>query len=242
MIKSINIRTAFQPLLNFIFLALCCLSLFSSCSDKYNSLYDAAVPPLLSFNKDTMHIREKDYSGIIGWVNPILWMHSIPSLPQLNIFYSDTSGKVHFTYRGTPMQDSKPIIVAGDSTSLWCSCDTAGVYRVDFYLTDQLGKISYRPFIVNCLANDKAKPDLFLELVDSSSLGNWYYRFDATKTEKKYGRLAGFYFTVNGSPVFSRTAVLDWVFHNRGEQLISLYVVDDLGLHSDTITQKTFIP
>jgi hypothetical protein len=229
---------AFIPFCYLCFL----LSLFTSCSDKYKSLYALAEPPRLAFNKDSISIREKDYTGIIGWVNPILWMHSIPSLQQLNIQYSDTSGKIHFTYRGVPMQDSKPIIVAGDSTSLYCSCDTSGVYRIDFILTDQLGKLSLRPLIVNCLGNDKAVPDLYLDFVDSSEVGNWRYRLDATKTEKKYGRITGYYFTINGQEMFSRTAVLDWVFHARGVQNVSLYVVDDLGLRSEMIKQKLLIP
>lgn len=218
------------------------VSMFSSCSDKYKSIYDAAEQPHLFFNKDSMNIREKDYLSVVGWVNPILWMHSIPSVHQLNILYSETTGKVHFTYRGVLMEDSKPIIVAGDSTSLYCSCDTAGLYKVDFFLTDQLGRISSRPLIVNCLANDKAIPKLFMDFIDSSQIDNWSYRLDATKTEKKYGNITGYYFNVNGQPLFSRTAVGHWVFHQRGEHSISLYVTDDLGLHSDTITQKLIIP
>lgn len=212
------------------------------CSDKYQSLYDAAKAPVLAFSKDTMRIREKDYTNINGWVNPVLWMHSIPSMEQLNISYSDTSGKVHFSYRGVAMEAGKQIIVAGDSTSLFCDCDTAGLYSVDFYLTDQLGKVSYRPFIVDCLANDRAVPDLFIEFVDSSQADNWYYRFDATKTEKKYGKITGYYYGVNGQVFYNATAVANWVFHSHGEQTVSLYVTDDLGLHSDTLTKKIIIP
>ena len=226
------------------YLFLLWILLVAACSDKYKSLYDAAPVPVLSFNKlhDTMTIREKDPGNVTGWVNPFLWMHSVPSLHQMNIQYSDTSGKVHFVYRGVLMEDSKPIIVAGDSTSMFCYCDTAGVYAVDFYLTDQLGKVSSHSLIVNCLANDKAIPDLYLEFVDSSQVDNWYYRFDATKTQKLYGRITGYYFNVNSQPLFSATAVANWIFHLRGEQTVSLYVTDDLGLRSDTITKKIMIP
>jgi hypothetical protein len=216
----------------------------SACSDKYKSLYDAAPVPMLEFNKlhDSMYIREKDPANITGWGNPFLWMHSVPALQQMNIQYSDTSGKVHFVYRGVLMEDSKPIIVAGDSTSMFCHCDTAGIYAVDFYLTDQLGKVSSRTLYVNCLANDKAKADLYMDFIDSSQIDNWSYRLDATKTEKLYGRIMGYYFSVDGVDLFSPTAVGHWVFHTRGEHTISLYVIDDLGLHSDTVTQKITIP
>jgi len=226
------------------YLFLLWIFLVAACSDKYKSLYDAAPVPQLSFNKlhDTMTIREKDPGNVTGWVNPFLWMHSVPSLHQMNIQYSDTSGKVHFVYRGVLMEDSKPIIVAGDSTSMFCYCDTSGIYAVDFYLTDQLGKVSAKTLIVNCLSNDKAVPNLYLEFVDSAQRDNWYYRFDATKTNKQYGRITGYYFTVNNLPLFSPSAVANWIFHLRGEQTVSLYVVDDLGLHSDTITKKILIP
>jgi hypothetical protein len=189
-----------------------------------------------------MYIREKDPGNVTGWVNPFLWMHSIPSLQQLNLMYNDPGGKVHFVYRGVPMEEGKAMIVAGDSTSVFCHCDTAGVYAVDFYLTDQLGKVSAKTLHVNCLANDRAKPDLFMDFIDSSQTDNWSYRLDATKTEKLYGRIMGYYFNVNGQPLYSATAVGHWVFHARGEQTISLYVIDDLGLHSDTVTQKLMIP
>lgn len=226
-----------------IYLFLVWIFLVAACSDKYKSLYGAAPVPQLSFNKlhDTMNIREKDPGNVTGWVNPFLWMHSVPSLQQMNIQYSDTSGKVHFVYRGILMEDSKPIIVAGDSTSMFCYCDTAGVYSIDFYLTDQLGKVSSHSLIVNCLANDRAKPDLYLDFIDSSQIDNWSYRLDATKTEKLYGRITGYYFSVDAQALFSPTAVGHWVFHSRGEHTASLYVIDDLGLHSDTITQKIII-
>ena len=216
----------------------------AACSDKYKSLYDAAPVPTLAFNKlhDSMYIREKDAANITGWINPILWMHATPSMQQMNIQYSETSGRVHFVYRGVLMEDSKPIIVAGDSTSMFCYCDTAGVYSVDFYLTDQLGKVTSRSLYVNCLANDKAKADLYMDFIDSSLTNNWSYRLDATKTEKKYGKIFGYYFSVDGVSLFSPTAVGHWVFHSRGEHTASLYVIDDLGLRSDTITKKILIP
>ena len=212
------------------------------CSDKYKEIYASASIPVLAFNKDTLHIREKDSLNITGWSNPILWVRSIPSLRVMHMIYSEPSGKVHFMYRQEPIRDSEPIIVAGDSTSLYCHCDTAGVYPVDFYILDQLERVSTKQLIVNCLANDKAKADLQISFIDSSQVGNWRYRFDASNTLKKYGRIYGYYFSVNGLPFYSFTAAVDYVFHARGEQKVSVYVKDDLGLHSDTVTKKIMIP
>jgi hypothetical protein len=216
--------------------------LFSGCSDKYKTIYASATIPVLAFNHDTLHIREKDSLNITGWSNPILWVRSIPSLPVMNMMYSEPSGKVHFMYRQEPMHDSEPIIVAGDSTSLYCHCDTAGVYAVDFYILDNLARVSTKQLIVNCLANDKAKADLQIIFIDSSQLDNWRYRFDASNTSKKYGRIYGYYFSVNDLPFYSFDAAVDYVFHARGEQKVSVYIKDDLGLHSDTVTKKILIP
>lgn len=212
------------------------------CSDKYKEIYASATIPVLAFNHDTLYIREKDSLNITGWSNPILWVRCEPFLRSFNMLYSEPSGKVHFMYRQEPIKDSDPIIVAGDSTSLYCHCDTAGIYPVDFYLLDQLERVSTKRLIVNCLANDKAKADLQVIFVDSSVTDNWRYRFDASLTSKKYGRIYGYYFSVNKLPFYSYDAAVDYVFHGRGEQTISVYIKDDLGLHSDTVLKKIIIP
>jgi hypothetical protein len=212
------------------------------CSDKYKTIYGSATIPVLSFNYDTLQIREKDSLNIMGWSNPFLWLRCHPSLRSFNMLYSEPSGKVHFMYRQEAIKDSEPIIVAGDSTSLYCYCDTAGRYPVDFYLLDQLERVSTKRLIVHCLANDQAKADLQVSFVDSLKPDNWRYRFDASRTLKKYGRIYGYYFSVNDQPFYSYNAAVDHVFHTRGEQNISLYVKDDLGLHSDTVTKKILIP
>jgi hypothetical protein len=224
----------------------------TSCSDKYKIIYASATIPVLSFNHDTINIRETDTfniasmnsvaNGINPVINPILWLYANPSPKTLNIQYSESSGKVHFFYRDEPMEDSKPIIVAGDSTSIFCRCDKAGIYPVDFFLNDQMSRMSTRTLYVKCLGNDKAKANLNVAFTDSSQIDNWQYRFDASATIKKYGVITGYYFSVNGLPIFSPNPIIDWVFHARGEQKISLYTIDDLKLHSDTITQKITIP
>jgi hypothetical protein len=217
-----------------------------SCSDKYKTIYASATIPVLSFNHDSINIREKDSFNIASmnnaFINPVFWLYANPSPHTLNIVYSETSGKVHFFYRDEPMEDSKPIIVAGDSTSLFCRCEEAGIYPVDFFLMDQLSRMSTRTLIVNCLGNDKAKANLAVSFIDSSQTDNWQYRFDASATIKKYGVLTGYYFNINNQPVFSPTPVIDWIFHSRGEQKISTYATDDLKLNSDTAAQKIIIP
>ena len=216
--------------------------LFFSCSDKYASLYKSAPGPLLIFSKDTITVREKDFSNINATNNGVCWLHSIPAIHQLNIQYNDTSGKVHFTYRGQVMEQSQPIIVAGDSTSLFCSCDEAGVYSIDFFLTDQLGKTTGRQLIVNCLVNQKTKAGLNWQLIDSSQTDNWVYQFDASSCYKTDGIITGYHYSINNQSFITTQALLNWTFHQRGEQTISLFVIDDLDQSSDTLHKKIIIP
>lgn len=218
------------------------LLLIASCSDKYKTIYNSAPISVLYFNNDTIHIREKDSLNIMGWTNPILWIKSTPSLRTMNFIYSETSGKIHFKYRQEPIKDSEPIIVAGDSTSLYCHCDSAGLFPVDFYLLDQLERVSTKRLYVDCIANEKAKTDLAIQFIDSSSTGNWKYRFDASRTAKNYGKIWGWYFSVDNQSFYAPDPTIDWIFHSPGEHLVSLFVRDDLGVHSDTVFQKIFIP
>jgi hypothetical protein len=222
-----------------LFYFLIVLTLMLSCSDKYSSIYKLAPAPHLSFDRDTMHLRERDPLNITG--KGILWLHSDPSDHQVNIQFSDTSGKVHFKYRDVYMQDSKPVIVAGDSTSLFVSCDKPGVYSVDFYLTDQLGKTISRQLVVNCTADLQIKTSLTAKLIDSSMIDNWAYQFDAS-CFKPDGQIVAYHFTVNGNEMHTNVPYFFWTFHSRGEQTISLYATDDLLKLSDTSTIKIIIP
>lgn len=216
------------------------LLLLLSCSDKYSSIVNSAPAPLLSFNTDTVKVREKDFTNINS--GGYLWIKTIPSTKQFNVQYNDTSGKVHFMYRGVLLKDSWPVIVAGDSTGVFVSCDVPGIYSVDFYLTDQLGRTTSRQLIIQCMANQVVKTAMNIQFKDSSVVDNWVYQFDAGATKKSDGIITEFHFSVNGASVISSIPVIEWTFHSRGLQRIGLFVVDDLGQHSDTLTQTVIIP
>jgi hypothetical protein len=228
-IRSINISLL-------LVLVLC------SCSDKYASLVALAPSPQLSFDRDTVVIREMDPLYFAGVLNPFVRMFSVPAPPQMNIQYYDPSGTVHFRYRGVQMEEGKAIIVAGDSTLLFCSCDTAGVYPIDFFLEDHLGKTDTRQLMIHCVGNDRPKADLTITLTDSSITDSWEYHFDGSGSKKLYGLIRGYYFTIDNQPVYAAAAVAGYVFHSRGEHMVSLYVTDDQDYHSDTIIKKILIP
>lgn len=211
------------------------------CNDKYQSLFDAAPKPVLIFSKDTLSIREKDYSNINQTNNGKLYLHSAFDNHQLNIQITDTSGKLNFEYNGLRLQTYQPLIVAGDSTAIFCSCDTAGIYGVDFYITDQLGKTTGQQLIVNCLANQKAKASLSLLLIDSTQAENWIYKFDASASKKMDGIITAYHYMINDQPVTTTMPVMNWSFHTRGLQVISLFITDDLKKNSDAVHTKILI-
>lgn len=222
--------------------AFCVLALLlGGCSDKYVSLYQTAPGPEMIFRNDTITMREKDSLNING--AGVVWLHTMIPAHQMHIEYNDTSnGKVHFSYRGVALQNDWPVIVAGDSTSVFCSCDTPGFYAVDFYLTDQLGKTTGKQLIINCLANQKIKASLATQLIDSLTTGNWLYLFDASACYKPDGKIMSYHFSINGQMMQAATPVFYWTFHSRGTQTVSFYAVDDLGQLSDTINEQILIP
>lgn len=222
-----------------IFYSLILFMLLFSCSDKYKSIYQSAPGPVLYFNADTVKVRERDFLNKVG--TGVLHLYSSPASHQMNVTYNDTSGKVHFMYRGALLVDSRPVIVAGDSTALYVSCDLPGIYSVDMYLIDQLGKTTSRQLIVQCFADQQIKTSLTAKLIDSSIVDNWAYQFDAPCI-KPDGQIVAYHFTINGNEMHTNVPYFFWTFHSRGEQTVSVYATDDLLKLSDTTIIKILIP
>ena len=87
------------------FKCLLVLICISACSDKYKSLVDAAPMPHLYFDRDTIVLRERDSFYVARILNPFIRMYAVPSPPQMNIQFEDSSGKVHFSYRGVKLEE-----------------------------------------------------------------------------------------------------------------------------------------
>jgi hypothetical protein len=234
LIKFINIKKMKQlfVITSFVFLA--------ACSNKYESIYNSAPPPGLSFNKDTVSIREKDYSNINWTDNGRLSFFCSSPNHELNLQLSDTSGKVHIMYRGDDLINKSPLPVM-DSIVVFCSCDTPGIYPVDCLLTDRLGKVSEKQLIIHCMSDKPAIPSFFYILLDNSQMQNWFYRFDASLSQKSDGIITAYHFSFNGQPVVTNKPVMDWFFHAKGTHDVGLYVTDDLGKNSDTIHKQITI-
>ncbi|MES2329651.1 MAG: hypothetical protein V4539_08620 [Bacteroidota bacterium] len=213
-----------------------------ACSDKYQSLYNAAPNPQLEFNTDTLKIREKDYFNINQTNNGFLSLKCIAPNHQLNIQITDTSnGKVHVVYRGDTIRTYQPLLVAGDSTNVFCSCDTAGIYQVDFLITDLLGKTNQQPLIIKCLGNTKPIAILDIQLIDSSQTGNWIYSLDASRSVKPDGLIRSYHYSVNSQSFTTSQPIIHYTFHAPAVYHISLFITDDLDKNSDTIKQTITI-
>ena len=215
--------------------------LVQSCSSDYKDFLYNAPTPYLVLSKDTVVTREKDYLNINQTDNGKVYMKTANWQQQLNIQIFDSSGKVHFKYMGAQLQSNQPLIVAGDSTWVFIAVDTAGLYKVDFLITDQLGKTTKQSLFVKSLANTAPVASLSVTLIDSSQINNWTYNLDASTSKKSDGSIISFIYNINGQAITSSKNAIRWTFHERGWQRISLFVTDDLKRASDSTIQKLFI-
>ena len=142
---------------------------------------------------------------------------------------------------GAQLQNNQPLIVAGDSTWVFIAVDTAGLYKIDLQITDQLGKTTKQSLFVKSLANTAPVASLSVTLIDSSQINNWTYNLDASTSKKSDGSIISFIYNINGQAITSSKNAIRWTFHERGWQRISLFVTDDLKRASDSTIQKLFI-
>ena len=222
-------------------IAFAILVVLGACSDKYESLYNSAPAPGLSFNKDTVVIREKDYTNINRSDNGRLSFYCSSPNTDLNLQLSDTSGKVHIMYRGEDVVNKGPLPVI-DSVVVFCVANTAGIYSVDCLLTDRLGKVSEKQLIIKCFANQAATASFFFVPLDNNQIENWPYVFDGSLSQKPNGIIVSWHYSINGQPIVTNVPVMNYTFHARGTHDIGLFVTDDLGLNSDTVHHQLIIP
>lgn len=215
--------------------------LLAACSKKGELVPEGAGAADLHFSKDTVRVREKDYTNINHTGSGMVMVYAAPSVHQLNLSYSEPSGKVHFSYRGMRLTDSRPFVVAADSSGLFCSVDEPGVYRVDFYLTDQLGRVVNKTLVVSCAQGPKPVAALQVAAAGETT-DNWLYYFNALQSQQPYGAIFSYCYLINGQAATVTSPLLKWYFHQPGRQEIFFHVVDDLGISSDTLHYSILIP
>lgn len=224
---------------NLLFIVL--LAMLAGCNDKYDSLVASAQPPVLYFANDTLHIREKDPTNINATGKGILVIGCTPAGRQFNLSFSDTTDKLHFVYRGNQLNDSQPFVVTDEDNSLFVYADAPGIYAVDFFLMDQLGKTTTRKLIVSCSPGTRPIAALTWEM-SSRTGADWLYYFNAEGSRQPYGTIMTYHYLFSNDTVVVNRPVLKYFFHSAGSQPLSFFVVDDLGNSSDTVHYSIDIP
>lgn len=225
---------------NLLFISV--LLLFAvACNDKYDSLYEAAPTPALRFSSDTLFIREKDPTNINASNKGMIGLYCSPAGRQFNLSYSEASGKIHFSFQGQLLQDSKPFVVTDEVNTLYCYADEPGTYAVDFYLTDQLGKTITRKLVIRCMPGQKPVAALTYEISSRTTEGLLYY-FNGDGSSQPFGSIVSYHYEIDGQAIQVNRPVLKYVFHTKGDHDVSFFVVDDLGQLSDTLHYTITIP
>lgn len=213
----------------------------ASCSNQYDAIVNSAPSPDLHFSKDTLRIRERDYLNVGYSNNGKLTIYCSEAAHELNLSLDDTSTRVHVLYRGTEISSGESLPVM-DSIQVFVNADVAGIYALDFYLRDRLGKTVKKRLVVKAAANGAAVASFFYEALPPFQLQSWPYLFNASLSSKPDGIIVSYHYSVNGQMITTYDPVMNWVFHAKGVHNIGLYVTDDLGKNSDTVHQQIKIP
>ena len=215
---------------------ICSLLLFAfciSCSNKEMSFEQTPTGPELGFS-DTVYIRERDSLNLNG--NGIIRIYTKPVDQQLHLQLADTSGKVHFSYRGEKLNNNQPVVVAGEWNSLFCKVDQAGIYGIEVSLKDQLGRVVYKKMVIKAAAAQRPVAKL-LWMADERDSINRRYFFDAHGSSQLYGKIISYHYEINGQSFQVNTEKMQYQFYQKGSYPVSFFVVDDLLQHSDTLHQ-----
>lgn len=209
--------------------------LLVACNDKYKSIVEAAPDPSIRFASDTLYIREKDPTNINQSNKGMVQIYCMPSSHQFSLSFSDTSGKLHFMYRGQMLPDSQPFVVTGEDNTLYCYADVPGTYAVDFLLSDQLGKTTAKKMIVRCSPSEKPIASLKYEERPGAVSSGWLYYFDGSESRQPFGAIMSYHYLINGVAYVTTQRLFKFSFHEAGQQEVDFFVVDDLGNASDTL-------
>nr|WP_294991602.1 hypothetical protein [uncultured Sediminibacterium sp.] len=202
-----------------------------SCSSKEISFEQTPTGPQLGF-ADTVYIRERDSLNLNG--NGVISIYAKPADQQMHLQLSDTSGKVHFSYRGEKLSNNQPVVVAGEWNSVFCLVDQAGIYGIEVSLRDQLGRVSLKKLVIKAAAAQKPIARL-LWMADERDSINRRYFFDAHGSSQPYGKILSYHYEINGQSFQVSTDKMQYLFYQKGTYPIRFFVVDDLAQHSDTL-------
>jgi hypothetical protein len=219
-----------------------CVLLFMtlSCSNRKEVMLNTAPQVTVGFSKDTVRVREKDWTNVPGTGNGKVTLYCGDPGHELNMQVDDTSSRVHILYRGNEIRHGQSLPVM-DSVQLFIVADDPGLYEVSIWLRDRLGRVDKQKLMIKCLTNAAPVASFFWIDLGSQQLQSWNYLFDASNSIDSDGTITGYHFSVNGQPIVTNQPNMYWTFHAKGSHTIGLYVVDELGKSSDTLFQNLTI-
>ncbi len=209
----------------------------AACSNKKEVITNMASRPTVGFSKDTVCVREKDWTNILSTGNGKVTLYCSEPGHELNMQVEDTSSRVHIMYRGVELVSGASVPVM-DSVQLFCVADEPGLYSVDLFLTDRLGRGESKKLFIRCVPSNDPVPNFFWRDLGSEQLQTWNYLFDASGSVKSDGVIVSYQYSINGQLVTTNKPLMNWTFHAKGQHVIGLSVTDDLG-HQSPFTYQT---
>lgn len=212
----------------------------AACSNEKNGILQMAEKPVVHFSKDTVVVREKDWTNVNGTGNGKLTVYCSDPSHSLNLQLEDTGSRVHLLYRGVEIAHGASLPLM-DSLQLFCVADAPGLYAIDCRLTDRLGRVGNTKLYVRSVPSAAPVANLLIRDMGSAQLQSWDYLFDASTTVKPDGIIKEYHFSVNGQALVTNQPQVNWTFHSKGDHRVGLYVVDELGQRSAEVFQTVRI-
>lgn len=209
-----------------------CLNLFFACSDKYVAMQRMNVSPQILTSKDSMVLRERDYSNYnngAGFLR-ITAKDSMATGMYLSLY--DSTKHLEVYYDSTRL--TTPVAI-NQYTVVYIACKDTGTYPLTIKIVDRFYKASQRILPVKVVPNQAPEAVLKTSLVELSP-GKGVYTIDASKSFSAMSRIIHYTFMIDNNESTLVTPTIKTTFYS-GTHVIGLIVTDDLGKKSDLKTE-----
>jgi hypothetical protein len=211
--------------------------LLNSCSDKYSSLQRLNVAPQILTDKDSMTIREKDYSNYYtgaGFIR-ITAKDSMAAGMYLTVY--DSTNHLEVFYDSVRL--TKPVAI-NQYTVLYIACKDTGVFPLTVKIVDRLEKESTKIIPVKVVANQLPEAVLQVNPINYAP-GVGIYNLDASKSFSAMSRIVHYTFLIDNNETSMVKPSIKTTLYS-GIHTIGLSVTDDLGARSMLKTELIVIP
>lgn len=207
--------------------------LVASCSDKYISLQRIDVPPVIVTDKDSMTIRERDFSNYNRGAGFIRVTAKDSLATGMNIKVYDSTGHLQVFYDSAKLVNVLPL---NQATVLFIACKDTGYYPLTIEVTDKVQQVGKRVIPVNVVANQIPETRFTMRTLDYGQ-GRVQYLVDASGSSSKMGRIVSYTYKIDSSESTLFVPTIKTTLYS-GEHIIGVVVTDDLGAKSILKTEK----